>query len=228
MSQRVLVTGAARGIGRELVRQLVVRGDTVVAGVRDPDTVSGLAGLGPGRALVRRLDVTSPTDADRLAEHIHDELGGLDAVVNNAGVYLDDGLSASEVDLRLVEAALATNLLGAWRTAAAMVPLIVPGGRIVNVSSGVGSIGDTGSSANAPITSVSKAALDMLTVRLAAELRERGILVNAVCPGWVATDMGGSGGRPVSEGAASVLWAVDLLPGGPTGGFFRDGHPIPW
>ena len=75
---------------------------------------------------------------------------------------------------------------------------------------------------------MSKAALDMLTVRLAADLRGRGVLVNAVCPGWVATDMGGPGGRPVEQGAASVLHALDLPDDGPTGGFFRDGHRIPW
>jgi NAD(P)-dependent dehydrogenase (short-subunit alcohol dehydrogenase family) len=82
--------------------------------------------------------------------------------------------------------------------------------------------------AGTPAYGVSKAALNALTLKLAAELQGRGILVNAVCPGWVATDMGGAGGRPVEEGAASVLWAVDLPDDGPTGGFFRDGARIPW
>jgi NAD(P)-dependent dehydrogenase (short-subunit alcohol dehydrogenase family) len=79
-----------------------------------------------------------------------------------------------------------------------------------------------------PAYRVTKAALNALTRVLAAELRGQPILVNAVCPGWVATDMGGAGGRPVAEGAASVLWAVDLPDTGPTGGFFRDGSPVPW
>ena len=79
-----------------------------------------------------------------------------------------------------------------------------------------------------PAYSVTKAALNALTRILAAELRPHGILVNAVCPGWVATDMGGPGGRPVADGAASVLWAVDLPDDGPTGVFFRDGQPLPW
>jgi NAD(P)-dependent dehydrogenase (short-subunit alcohol dehydrogenase family) len=79
-----------------------------------------------------------------------------------------------------------------------------------------------------PAYNVSKAALNALTRMLAGELRRDRVLVNAVCPGWVATDMGGPGGRPVAEGAASVLWAVDLPDDGPTGGFYRDGHPLPW
>jgi NAD(P)-dependent dehydrogenase (short-subunit alcohol dehydrogenase family) len=100
------------------------------------------------------------------------------------------------------------------------------GGRIVNVSSGAGSL--TGMSPGTPAYGVSKAALNAFTIKLAGELRARGILVNAVCPGWVATDMGGVGGRPVEQGAASVLWAVDLPDDGPTGGFFRDGRAIDW
>ena len=82
--------------------------------------------------------------------------------------------------------------------------------------------------AGTPAYSVSKAALNAFTRVLAAELREARILVNAVCPGWVATDMGGGGGRPVEEGAAGVMWAATLPDGGPTGGFFRDGRPLPW
>jgi NAD(P)-dependent dehydrogenase (short-subunit alcohol dehydrogenase family) len=79
-----------------------------------------------------------------------------------------------------------------------------------------------------PAYNVSKAALNALTRMLASELRRDRVLVNAVCPGWVATDMGGPGGRPVAEGATSVLWAVDLPDDGPTGGFYRDGRPLPW
>jgi NAD(P)-dependent dehydrogenase (short-subunit alcohol dehydrogenase family) len=119
-------------------------------------------------------------------------------------------------------------LLGAWRTAQACLPLLrrSPHGRLVNVSSGAGSI--SGMGGGTPAYSVSKAALNALTRILAAELRDDGVLVNAVCPGWVATDMGGAGGRPVEEGAASVMWAVELPDDGPTGGFFRDGRPVDW
>jgi NAD(P)-dependent dehydrogenase (short-subunit alcohol dehydrogenase family) len=96
------------------------------------------------------------------------------------------------------------------------------------VSSGAGSFGETAGAGGAPAYSVSKAALDMLTVKLAADLRRRRVLVNAVCPGWVATDMGGAGGRPVRDGATSVLWAVDLPDDGLSGTFTRDGRPVPW
>jgi NAD(P)-dependent dehydrogenase (short-subunit alcohol dehydrogenase family) len=121
-----------------------------------------------------------------------------------------------------------TNLYGAWRTALAFLPLLrrSPHPRLVNVSSGGGSISSMG--AGTPAYSVSKAALNALTRILAAELRANRVLVNAVCPGWVATDMGGPGGRPVADGAASVTWAVLLDDDGPTGGFFRDGRPVEW
>jgi NAD(P)-dependent dehydrogenase (short-subunit alcohol dehydrogenase family) len=127
-----------------------------------------------------------------------------------------------------VRAGLETNLLGCWRTVLAFLPLLrrSPHPRIVNVSSEGGSLARM--SAGTPTYSVSKAALNALTCVLAAELQSEGILVNAVCPGWTATDMGGRGGRPVADGAASIVWAVTLPDDGPTGGFFRDGRSLPW
>ena len=99
-------------------------------------------------------------------------------------------------------------------------------GRIVNVSSAAGAWASLG--ARTPAYSLSKLALNGLTVMLASELRGSGVLVNAVCPGWVATDMGGAGGRPVEDGARGIVWAATLPDGGPTGGFFRDGRAIAW
>jgi NAD(P)-dependent dehydrogenase (short-subunit alcohol dehydrogenase family) len=127
-----------------------------------------------------------------------------------------------------VREALETNLIGAWRTTRAFLPLLraSPHPRVVNVSSEAGSLASM--SDDTPAYRVSKAALNALTRMLAAELEGERILVNAVCPGWVATDMGGTGGRPVSEGAASVVWAATLPDGGPTSGFFRDGRRLPW
>jgi NAD(P)-dependent dehydrogenase (short-subunit alcohol dehydrogenase family) len=155
------------------------------------------------------------------------DLGRLDVLVNNAAILYDTWQRGVDADLDEVREAFETNVLGAWRTAQAVVPLLrrSPAGRIVNVSSGAGALHDMGG--GTPAYRTSKAALNALTRILAAELRHDRILVNSVCPGWVATDMGG-GGRPVSEGAAGIVWAATLPDDGPTGGFFRDGRAIEW
>ncbi len=224
-----VVTGANRGIGREVVRQLRERGFTVVLGARDRARGEEAArDLGGDGIVAAELDVASDASVRALADRLRDRYRRVDVLVNNAGIHYDTWQHAADADLRVAREALEVNVLGAWRCAAALAPLMDRGGRIVNVSSGAGSFGETGGSGGAPAYSVSKAALDMLTVKLAADLRGRGILVNATCPGWVATDMGGAGGRPVAQGAASVVWAVDLPDDGPTGGFFRDGRRIPW
>jgi NAD(P)-dependent dehydrogenase (short-subunit alcohol dehydrogenase family) len=234
MARIALVTGANRGIGREVARQLAARGDTVVLTARDQARAERAAAeLGADRAvqvppLPRRLDVTDPAGVQRVADDLAERYGRLDVLVNNAAIHYDTWQRASAADLTVVREALETNLLGAWQTTLALLPLLRAGGhgRIVNVSSESGSL--TGMGGGTPAYGVSKAALNALTRMLAAELRRDRILVNAVCPGWVATDMGGPGGRPVAEGAASVLWAVDLPDDGPTGGFFRAGRPLPW
>jgi len=223
-----VVTGANRGIGREVVRRLAGRGVTTVLAARDPGAGEAAARGMAGPVVVRRLDVTDQASVDGLAGWLRDEHGGVDVLVNNAGVHYDTWQTAAEADLGVVREALEVNVVGAWRTAVALAPLLRRGSRLVNVSSGAGSFAETAGAGGAPAYSVSKAALDMLTVKLAADLGPRGVLVNAVCPGWVATGMGGAGGRPVADGAASVLFAVDLPDDGPTGGFFRDGCRIPW
>jgi NAD(P)-dependent dehydrogenase (short-subunit alcohol dehydrogenase family) len=224
-----LVTGANRGIGLEVVRQLAQRGFTTVLGSRDLEK-----GRAAAEALVgvevdpRRLDVADPDSVRELASGLEDDYGRLDVLVNNAGIHYDTWESGLQADLDVVHEALETNLFGAWRTAQACLPLLRRSqhGRVVNVSSGAASI--SGMGAGSPAYSVSKAALNALTRILAAELRRDRILVNAVCPGWVATDMGGAGGRPVEQGAGSVMWAVLLPDDGPTGGFFRDGRQLDW
>jgi NAD(P)-dependent dehydrogenase (short-subunit alcohol dehydrogenase family) len=179
--------------------------------------------LGRGIRSVQ-LDVADPHSVDEAFAG----LGRLDAVVNNAAINYDTWERGVDADLDQVRETLETNLLGAWRVAQAAIPLLrhSAAGRIVNVSSGAGALTDMGG--GIPAYRASKAALNALTRVLAAELRGDGILVNAVCPGWVATDMGGAGGRPVGEGAAGIVWAVELPDDGPTGGFFRDGRPIAW
>jgi NAD(P)-dependent dehydrogenase (short-subunit alcohol dehydrogenase family) len=224
-----LVTGANRGLGLEVVRQLAQRGFTTVLGSRDLEKGRAAAERLDGLEVdPRRLDVADPDSVREVASGLRDDYGRLDVLVNNAGILYDTWESGLEADLDVVHQALETNLFGAWRTAQACLPLLRRSqhGRVVNVSSGSGSI--SGMGAGSPAYSVSKAALNALTRILAAELRRDGILVNAVCPGWVATDMGGPGGRPVEQGAGSIMWGVLLPDDGPTGGFFRDGRQLDW
>ncbi len=222
-----LVTGANRGIGLEACRQLAARGHRVLLGARDLDKGQAVArGVGTAEGTVEAVELDVARDeaaADLLAR-----LGPVDILVNNAGVHYDTWEGALDADWTVVREAFETNLFAAWRLAQAFAPGMRQRGwgRVVNVSSEAGSLASMG--AGPPAYQVSKAALNALTRTLAGELRGTGVLVNAVCPGWVATDMGGRGGRPVEQGAASVLWAVDLPDQGPTGGFWRDGKALAW
>lgn len=226
-----LVTGANRGIGLEVARQLARRGFTVILGSRDPQkgerAVARLAEEGLS-VYPRRLDVSDNESVEDLAARIVDDPGRLDVLVNNAAIHYDTWQQALGADLDVVREALETNTFGAWRTCRAFVPLLRRSdhGRIVNVSSGAGSLASMGG--GTPAYNVSKVALNALTRMLAAELRGTGVLVNAVDPGWTATDMGGLGGRSVEDGAAGVVWAATLPDDGPTGGFFYDGDPEAW
>jgi NAD(P)-dependent dehydrogenase (short-subunit alcohol dehydrogenase family) len=226
-----VVSGANRGIGLEVARQLARRGLTVVLGARD--LAKGEEAARRLRAdgltvLPRQLDVADDASVARLVTGVEAELGRLDVLVNNAAILYDTWQRGVDADLAVVHQALETNLFGAWRLCRAAIPLMRRGGygRIVNVSSGAGSLASMGG--GTPAYSVSKAALNALTRILGAELRGAGILVNAVDPGWTATDMGEHGGRPVEDGARGVVWAATLPDDGPTGGFFYDGEPEPW
>lgn len=224
-----LVSGGNRGIGLEIVRQLAEKGITVILGSRnEKEGESAAEGLS-GNVVVRQLDVVDEESVDRLVTSIEDEFGRIDILVNNAGIANDRGQRGVEADLGRVREALEANLLGAWRVCEAFIPLMQRHsyGRIVNISSGLGALNDMGG--GSPGYRVSKAGLNVLTRILASELRGTGILVNSVCPGWVRTDMGGSGAtRSVEEGADTPVWAATLPDNGPTGGFFRDRRPIPW
>jgi NAD(P)-dependent dehydrogenase (short-subunit alcohol dehydrogenase family) len=220
-----LVTGANRGIGLEVCRQFGQLGFTVLLGARDAGRgarASRQLGGGPISPVV--IDVADDESVRAAAAGIE----RLDVLVNNAAILYDTWQRGVDADLDQVHEALETNLLGAWRVTQAILPLLreSPAGRIVNVSSGAGALHDMGG--GTPAYRTSKAALNALTRIVAAELRGDGILVNAVCPGWVATDMGGAGGRPVADGAAGVVWGATLPEDGPTSGFFRDGRPIAW
>ncbi|MEJ2890845.1 SDR family NAD(P)-dependent oxidoreductase [Actinomycetospora aeridis] len=223
-----VVTGANRGLGLGVVRRLAERGHPVVLGARDAEKGARAAAHIDGDVVVRELDVSRQESVDDLAAWVREHHDGLGILVNNAAVHYDTWQTAIGADLAVAEEALSVNTLGAWRTTVALGDQLRSGARVVMVSSGSGSFGETGGAGGTPAYAVSKAALDMLTVKLSTDLRRRGVLVNAVCPGWVATDMGGAGGRPLDEGVDSILWAVDLPPDGPTGTFTRDGREVPW
>jgi NAD(P)-dependent dehydrogenase (short-subunit alcohol dehydrogenase family) len=221
-----LVTGANRGIGLEVCRQLAAAGHDVVLTARDA-AAAAQAARDAGAAPLR-LDVTNLASIAEAAAAVQDRYGRLDVLINNAAITYDTWQRAITADLTVVREAAETNLYGPWQMVQRFLPLLRASDhpRIVNVSSEAGSLAGMGG--GTPAYTASKASLNALTRMLAAELRSERFLVNAVCPGWVATDMGGQGGRPVSEGAAGIVWAATLPDTGPTGGFFRDGRPLPW
>jgi NAD(P)-dependent dehydrogenase (short-subunit alcohol dehydrogenase family) len=221
-----LVTGGNRGIGREVCRQLSELGHTVILTARDQDAAAAAAKEIGAEPL--RLDITDPGTISAVSRHVAHRYGRLDVLVNNAAITYDTWQRAVSADLAVVREAAETNLYGPWLMVQQFLPLLRRSdhARIVNVSSEAASLAHMGG--GTPAYTASKTALNALTRMLAAELRRDNILVNAVCPGWVATDMGGPGGRPVADGAASVVWGVTLPDNGPTGGFFRDGRSLPW
>ena len=224
-----LVTGGNRGIGLEVCRQLAERGHSVLLTARSADAAAAAArAAGVWRTEPLQLDVTDPASIAAAVRQVAKRYGRLDVMVNNAAITYDTWQRAVDADLAVVREAAETNLYGPWLMVQQFLPLLRASEhpRIVNVSSEAASLASMGG--GTPAYTASKVALNALTRMLAAELRRDHVLVNAVCPGWVATDMGGRGGRPVEEGAASVVWAATLPDSGPTGGFFRDGQPLPW
>lgn len=227
-----LVTGAYRGLGLETVKQLAEKGYNVILTGRKPEkgqaAVDKLAKQGL-EVFYHDLDVNDDESITSIRTYIENEFGWLDVLVNNAGIHYDQDNSAINPDWEMVREATNTNFIAPWKLSVALLALIKKSehGRVVNVSSGSGSLQDV--TPGTPAYSTSKAALNMLTIQLAAELEADNIKVNAVCPGWVRTEMGGqSAPRSVEEGASGIVWAATLPDDGPTGGFFRDGKAIRW
>lgn len=223
MIRKALVTGGNRGIGRAVCEQLAAQGYQVIVAARQLPAAQTVAAALPNAQAVQ-LDIA---DAQSVAQAVT-QVGPIDILVNNGAILPDEGYDLLTIDFATIEGEVNINLLGAWRLCQAFVPGMVQQrwGRVVNVSSGAGSFGE-GLWQAAPVYAVTKAGLNALTVLLATAVRPYGVLVNAVCPGWVNTAMG-KGGRPVAEGASGVVWAATLPDNGPTGSFFRDGKAIPW
>jgi len=220
--QVALVTGANRGIGAAIAAGLADHGATVYAGVRDPESFDP-----PEGQRVVELDVTDPGAAERAIDRIRDERGRLDALVNNAGV-MDGREPLDETSIDDVERTLATNLRGPTVLTKVALPLLLEGERprVVNLSSGMGAL--SGMDGGSPAYRVSKTGINGLTAYLHAEYGARGLLANAVCPGWVRTDMGGpSASRSVERGAETPVWLARFRDG-PGGRFWRDREQIDW
>lgn len=226
-----LVTGGNRGLGFETCRQLAQLGLTVILSARDTTNgeIAAKQLIDRGLDVVfHQLDVSEQSHIDRIVYQVEQHFGRIDVLVNNAAILYDTWQSAIDADLDTVDQAIRTNLFGPWRLSQKCIPIMKRNkyGRIVNVSSGAGSLHYM--TGGTPAYSVSKVALNALTRIMAAELVGTNILINTIDPGWVATDMGGHGGRPVQEGALGIVWASTLPDNGPSGGFFFDGKAAPW
>lgn len=229
--QIALVTGANRGLGKETARQLAGKGFKVILTSRSEAGRSVAEEFRKSGLLVdfHQLDVADGQSIAELTDYLTENCDQLDVLVNNAGIHYDTFQNTLNADFSIVEEAFRVNTLGPWRVSKALMPLLTksPAGRIVNVSSSSGSFAD--SWPGTPAYSGSKCALNMLTLKMAADLEGTNVKVNSVCPGWVRTSMGGEEApRDVSEGAASIIWAALIPEDGPSGGFFRDGEVVSW
>lgn len=235
-----LITGANKGIGLAIARQLGKQGAAVLIGARDKRRGRVAAEQLKGEGIdahVLLLDVTHAPSIERARQFIEQEYGRLDILVNNAGVIHGASIPPSEMPLETIREVFETNFFGVIAVTEALLPLVrrSEAGRIVNLSSSLGSL-TLHSDPARPLGefkvlgyNTSKTALNAFTVHLADELRETPIKVNAACPGWIKTDMGGAEapGTP-EEGADTPVWLATLPADGPTGGFFNSRKPVPW
>jgi NAD(P)-dependent dehydrogenase (short-subunit alcohol dehydrogenase family) len=228
----VFITGANRGIGLETARQLARRGFNVIIAARDEGTgreaAQAISAEG-GKAVFLPLDVSSSDSIQAAAGELSRIAGHLDVLINNAGIYPDQGLTVLTLPRARLDQTFQTNTFGPLEVTQAFLPLLrkAAAARVINVSSGYGQL--DGLSPDVPSYCLSKLALNGLTLMLSRALEAERIAVNSMCPGWVRTDMGGpDADRSVEEGADTAVWLADEAPHGLTGRFFRDRQEIPW
>ena len=226
-----VVTGANRGIGLEICRQLAAKKFKVIMTSRDQTKgKAALEKIAKGNPDVEffPLEVSSLPDIQALKKHLQEKYGHIDVLINNAGVFLDSaGESILKVNPELILKTFQTNVFGPLFLSRELAPLMKKGGRIINLSSGMGQLSDMG--AGYPAYRLSKTSLNAVTRILAAELGPQKISVNSMCPGWVKTDMGGpQAERPVEQGADTAVWLAEDADAELTGKFFRDRKEIPW
>lgn len=227
-----LVTGANRGLGLETCRQLLGRGLRVAMTGRDLERTERARrelDASGSSAVAVHLDVTDAASIAEARRTVERSLGPVDVLVNNAGILLFEDADVLAIPADGFLRSFETNVLGVVETCRAFVPGMAERGygRVVNVSSGAGQLSRM--STYAPAYSISKTALNAFTKALAETYRGRGVLANAVDPGWVRTDMGGpSAPRSLPEGVDTTVWLATLADDGPTGGFFKDRKPVAW
>jgi NAD(P)-dependent dehydrogenase (short-subunit alcohol dehydrogenase family) len=233
-----LVTGANRGIGREVCRQLLALNWRVIACCRDQqagakaiDALREQSAANAQQLILRRVDVTSMTDIRSLSRWLTDSAFPLHALINNAGVFMESSASGDADPLQIESTTMMQtfniNTLGPLRMIQALAMNMAAGGRIVNVSSGMGQLSDMGGNYLAYRTS--KTALNALTRVMAQRLAELDISINACCPGWVRTDMGGEHAeRSVEQGADTIVWLATSADANGSGGFYRNRERIDW
>lgn len=227
----VLVTGAAKGIGHEVVRQLAAKGLHVYLSARNPKAGEAAAreiAQGGGKVTFLAMDVSDDASVQAAAKQFAQSESHLDVLVNNAGIVTDGDANILEPSLDRLRETMETNTFGPLRVTHAFHALLAKSKepRIVNVSSGAGQLTD-GADGWAPCYCISKTALNGVTSQLATALPK--FAVNSVCPGWVRTDMGGaSAPRSVEQGADTIVWLATEAPQSLTGKFLRDRKELPW
>ncbi len=228
-----LISGANRGIGYEVAKQLGVRGYLILLGSRTLAAGQAAAHqlqlLGV-KSVVIELDVGSKASIDAAVPKIQEVTPKLDILINNAAIYIDGDETVETISPEVIEKTISTNLLGPIYLTQAVAPLLskANAARVINISSGLGAL-SSNNGTKAPSYSISKTALNAVTKQFAAAFADRGIPVNSVCPGWVRTDMGGPNAhRSVEEGADTIVWLATEADASQSGGFYRDRERIEW